>query len=489
MNPPDSKVGFSSSLAYGLPVLVSSMLLSPLGIIQGIYAKHYGLALTTLAFVIFLSRIIDAISDPLVGYLSDRYWQKHGTRKPFIVVGGLLLIVCSYFFFLPPTNVSTTYYAFWLVALYTAYTIFEIPHVSWPRDITQRSDHRAKLYSFRVMAGYTGSVLFYSIPLLPFFATQDITPETLKVTFGVALVLALPLWAYCLYGVPNGPKPLASTFIPSTSRFSRLRLVLKELIGNKPFLIILIAFTFFTIGANMWYGLIYIYVDTYLEMGEQFAKMFLIAFLFGIVCAPLWYKIIVMIGQKKAWMLASILMIVSFILTGFLQPGNVTFYQLLLLKTIQTSSFVGVTVLLPTLLSETIDYIHWKSNSELSALYFSSKVFLEKTGVALGFAGGLAIAGWFGLDMNSPEQTSNSILGLKIAMVYIPILSLVISLIFIALYPLNEKRHNIIRKRLEQRLARKNRDAKPQPECSEKKSQREFDRRQRLTSNTVEVQS
>ena len=483
------KMGLSQTLAYGSPVVVCYLLMSPLSIIQGIYAKHYGIALTTLGFILFLSRIIDAVTDPVVGYLSDRYWQKHGTRKPFIFVGGLFYLVCSYFLFIPPDNVTAVYYGFWLIAFFTAYTIFEIPHVSWPRDITTDTEQRAKLYSFRILAVYVGYVVFYSIPLLPFFSTPDITPETLKVTFYVALILALPFWVYCLYTVPNGPKRIARTKPPSVSRLTRARLTLKEIANNKPFLIIIMAFAFFAFGTNMWFGLIYIYVDAYLGMGDQFAKMFLIAYLVGIACAPLWYRVVLMMGNKKSWILTSVLMMISFILTGFLQPGNTTFLQLLILKIIQTASFVGVNVLLPTLLSESIDYMHWKSRSEMSALYFSAKVFLEKTCVAMGVSLSLVIAGWYGLDMNASEQSVESVLGLKIAMVYIPILTVIISLIFIARYPLNEKRHSIIRKRLEQRLERENRVAESQQACDEKNSKSESKNPRRLVNNTIEVSS
>ncbi len=108
---------------------------APIPILQGIYAKYYGFSLTTLATIILLARFFDAITDPLIGYYSDRYARRTGTRKPFILAGGLLLILSAYFLYVPiggdigeSSNVSVAYFTFWFMALYLAMTLFEIPH-------------------------------------------------------------------------------------------------------------------------------------------------------------------------------------------------------------------------------------------------------------------------------------------------------------------------------------------------------------------------
>ena len=70
--------------AYALPVITMLWLHAPLVIIQGIYAKYYGLSLTTIAAIVLLGRFFDAVTDPLIGYYSDRYRRRTGTRKPFV---------------------------------------------------------------------------------------------------------------------------------------------------------------------------------------------------------------------------------------------------------------------------------------------------------------------------------------------------------------------------------------------------------------------
>ena len=69
--------------AYGAPSFAQAFIHGPaISVLQGIYAKFFGLSLQEIAFVILLSRIFDAVNDPIVGFLSDRYRARHGTRKP-----------------------------------------------------------------------------------------------------------------------------------------------------------------------------------------------------------------------------------------------------------------------------------------------------------------------------------------------------------------------------------------------------------------------
>ena len=86
-------------LSYVAPTMMVSFLWSLSPLLQGIYAKYYGVALTTIAMVLLIARVFDAVTDPLIGYWSDRYRAKFGTRKPFIIAGGILLIVSGYFLY------------------------------------------------------------------------------------------------------------------------------------------------------------------------------------------------------------------------------------------------------------------------------------------------------------------------------------------------------------------------------------------------------
>ena len=87
--------------AYVAPSVILAFLYSPMGIVQGIYAKHFGVAMTTIAAALLISRLFDAVTDPLIGFWSDHYYLKSGSRKPFVLVGGLLLVISGYCLYVP----------------------------------------------------------------------------------------------------------------------------------------------------------------------------------------------------------------------------------------------------------------------------------------------------------------------------------------------------------------------------------------------------
>ena len=202
----DSSTTLSLCVTYSAPHITTLWLIAPVAIIQGIYAKYYGLSLTTIAAIVLAARLFDAISDPLIGYYIDRYHRRTGTRKPFMLAGGLCFIVSSYFLYVPSdfgssgiqAEISATYFAFWFICFYLAWTLFEIPHIAWAGELAPTSQDKTKIYSVRSIAGNFGLLLFYTIPLLPFFETRDITPNTLRVSVITASTLMLPFLYYCL---------------------------------------------------------------------------------------------------------------------------------------------------------------------------------------------------------------------------------------------------------------------------------------------------
>lgn len=453
----------SRCIVYAAPALTIAWLVTPLGIVQGIYAKYYGLSLTAIASVLFISRLFDAVTDPLIGIWSDHYHRRRGTRKPFILTGGLLFIVCSYFLYVPPADVGVVYFTCWFFAFYLAWTLFEIPHMSWGGEIASQSSDKTRIYSIRTMAIYAGLICFYAVPLLPIFESRAITPETLHVSVVVACLLMLPLLFVSLKATPDGALVISTddtstklTDVESSfeNMYRESRRAWRALRMNIPLLLFISAFCLMNIGNGMWYGLIFIYVDIYLGMGEQFAELFLLAFAIGLISPLFWCELANRLEKKYAWIVCCLLLIACFIYTAALTPNNTTFTELLLLKVTQTLGFIGISVISPAMLSEISDYGAWKLGSEQTATYFSVFTFMSKTVMAIGTALGLAVAGWYGFDASAASQSDSAKSGLILAMTWIPLVFAVPALVFIWLSPIDSRRHAVIRRRLDERRQR-----------------------------------
>lgn len=441
-------------LAYSLPYLSSVFLIAPIGILQGIYAKYFGLSLTVIAGVILVARMFDAVSDPVIGYLSDWHRARSGTRKPLMVAGGLIYVLGGYFLYAPPAAVGVPYFACAFIMFYIGWTLLEIPYVAWGGELAATSIEKTKVFSYRTAVGYGGLLLFYAMPLLPLFETTDITPKTLRWTAIAAGAMMLPFLYIAMTKVPDGHVPpdirKASAAGPRETIGSWLRLFS----GNRPYLILMAAYLTCGSSSGMWYGLIFSYVDAYLGLGAQFAQMFLLSFAIGIACTPLWYKVAFRLGRKAAWGISIALLAASFIYTGMLRPGETTFAELLTLKVVNTLGFVALNILVPSILSDVVDYGNLKFGVHRGASYFAVYTFGNKVVYALSAAIGLAIAGWYGFDPTVTEQTESGIFGMYLAIVWIPMAFVLVSSVFVVMIPMNARRHDIIRRRLEAREVR-----------------------------------
>ena len=445
--------------AYALPVITMLWLHAPLVIIQGIYAKYYGLSLTTIAAIVLLGRFFDAVTDPLIGYYSDRYRRRTGTRKPFVLMGGLLMIVSGYFLYVP-FSASILYFSLCLFAFYLSYTLFDIPHNAWASELAQSASEKSIIFSFRSAGILFGLVLFYAIPLLPFFETRDITPETLKVSVITAGIMMVVFLAICIKYTPDGMQPSILKEAPKSedtstvNRFDRLRAIYQSLIDNKPLCIFLASYISYGLGYGLWLGLVFLYVDSYLGIGELFAQVFLAAYIAGIIVTPIWCKTANKWGKKITMSLAFIFFIISFIYTGLLVPGEAGLRELLILKITNTLGASGILAIAPAMLSKIIDYSTWKSRNENTAIYYSLYAFLTKAGLAIGVAVGLAIADWYGFDATVTSQAAENVVGLLLAMVWLPVAFILSALVFTLLNPINSRRHKIIRRCLDVRARR-----------------------------------
>ena len=421
--------------------------MAPITILQGIYAKYFGFTLSTIAWVLLIARLFDAVADPMIGYFSDRYYNRTGSRKPFVICGGVLIILSGYFLYVPPANVSTVYFLCWFLAFYFAYTLYQIPHITWGGDLCANAQEKNTIYSWRTLAVNLGTLLFFALPLLPFFKTSEFTPETLKWTVFLACPFILGFLYFSAKTVPNRH----GEFIPKTERSVDLGGLGREIINNKPLLLYLLSYSFFGVGIGMWATLLFILVDSYLGMGDQFSLAFVFGLIVSTLSIALWWQLAARIGKLATWCLGSCLGVIGVFGTVFLSPGEGSLLLLLLIIALTNCATAATEILAPSLLSDISDYATCTFGTERAATYFSIYILIAKANVAIGGAAGFAVAGWYGFDPALSQNSEEAIFGLRLAMVWLPIPLLVVAAVLILFIPINARRHAIIRRRLDAR--------------------------------------
>ena len=442
---------WQKALAYVAPNIGLVLLAAPLAVLGGIYAKYFGLSLTTIGTVMLIARLSDALTDPLVGYYSDRQRVKTGTRKPLILTGAIGLVPCSYFLLVPPEGVSITYFIVWYMAFYLAMTLFAIPYMAWANEFTETSEEKTLVFSMAGIVGSVGGALFYVLPLLPFFVTTEVTPEILKTSVFLGVLFLIPGIFLALKLVPSGPvhKPLPKDAgEPDPTLVQQVTALVLALYKNKPFVIFMLTVMCSGIGFGMWIGLFFIYVDTFLHLGPQFAELSMWGMVMGAVAIPIWYRLAIRWGKRQTWLVGMALLLLVFLGTGLLQPGPEGFYKLFVLNMLMTFAGGSAGVVAAPMLCDAIDYGRWKDGVERSAVYFAINGILGKVQAAMGGALGFMLVGWFGFDMQAAEQSESGIAGLRLGVAWVPMFFLGLAMFLIARMPLTEARMKVVRRRL-----------------------------------------
>ena len=448
---PANQLSLAQSLAYAAPVLPIFFLLGPLGVLQGIYAKYFGLPLSAMAAVLLIARLFDAVTDPAIGYWSDHYQRRTGSRKPFVLCGGVLFVLSSYFLYVPPNEVTVYYFLGWYMAYYLSWTLFEIPHIAWGTEIAANSQEKTRVFSFRTFGNLLGQLLFYAIPLLPFFTTDEFTPQTMKWSVLIAGILMVPLLYGCIFHTPKG----VVTASPSSSGKEKdyLQIIFVSLWCNKPFLLFLVIYTFSSVGLGMWFTLIFIFVDAYLGLGDKYALVFILSLTTSTLTCFVWNKLTAHFGKKLIWCLGVVFSTLGVFSTSFLTAGESGYLSFLAVKICISLGFASFSILAPSVLGDIIDYGTWQSGVNRAGTYFSVYSLVSKASLALGAGLALAMAGWYGFDPAGSVHSAEAVFGLRLSIAYVPGMLLTASLVFIALFPLDAHWCSIIRRRLEARTA------------------------------------
>jgi GPH family glycoside/pentoside/hexuronide:cation symporter len=449
-----TKLSYFQVFAFASPSLALMLLISPIGLLPSIFAKYYGLSLVGLGAVLLFIRVFDSITDVLVGYFSDRYRLRHGTRKPFVVAGGLLALPCAYFLVNPPGGeVTELSYALGSMSFYLCYTLFNIPKFTWAGELTMDPRERTLIFSVLAFVARFSGLLFFVIPFLPLFDTQAITPEVLNFSIITGICLMLPTLLLMIKFAPDGLPPSCKE-VEARSHSAAFRGYVAVFKMNKPFQLFAGAFGLAGLGLGLWGGLLFMYVDVFLGLSELYAKMAIVGFVASLLLAPIAYKLAIGLGKRNSWVLSTVFIIGGMFYGSLLSPGEAGLADLIALQMIFLIGSTFLAIISPAMLSDTVDYGSLKIENGARGVYFALFTFVLKIETALGVSLGLALAGWLGFDATAAQQSDDGIFAIRFTMCWLPMFISFLSLYFIVKTPLNEARMKIIGRRLVARSAK-----------------------------------
>jgi GPH family glycoside/pentoside/hexuronide:cation symporter len=228
-----------------------------------------------------------------------------------------------------------------------------------------------------------------------------------------------------------------------------MRQGLRQVAGNRPFMILLIAYTVSAIGNNLPATLILFYVEYVLK--SPLADMFLMLyFVTGIVFLPAWIFIARRTGKKAAWLTSMAVNTGAFIGVFFLGPGDEAIYGVLVFL---SGIGFGATLAIPSAIqADVIDYDELLTGARREGQYIGLWSISKKLAAAIGIGAGLSILGLVGYTPKA-EQPAAVLMTLRVLYALVPSLCNLVAIGIACAYPISGQIHAEIRRAIEQRQA------------------------------------
>lgn len=432
-------------ILFGFPSLPHAFIAMPLAIvIPTFYAANTSVTLAAIALVTSLTRIADAVTDPLIGYLSDRTRSPLGPRKPWILVATLLCAVSIFFLFQPPRDASFVYYAVWSFLLYFGFTLFEIPRNAWGAELSRQYVVRARIMGWVSVFSIAGSLVFWLVPIgMSYFtgSTELGAPSLTVIAWLYALLMPLGTLLAVLF-VPSGP---GGQDAPPT-----LAQILASLRGNG------LLHRYFGIvgswglGQGAYLAVILIFLSDYLQMAAIFPFVMIGFFAIQILSMPFWVKMIARYGKHRVWAFSMVADVSIRPLVLLLEPGMGSLYPMIALSALGAFLNAPANVTPGAMLGDIVDYGTLKHGANNAGNYFALNTLLVKATMALGAGLAFFTLDGFGYQVGEPNA-AHANTGLFIAYLGIPALMYFLAAYFAWTFPLDARRHDIVRRRVERR--------------------------------------
>ena len=405
------------------------------------YTDVVGLAPAVVAALMLLVRSFDGVTDVIMGVIGDNTKSKYGKFRPWILWTAIPLAVILSLTFTCPPGLGMTgkiVYAYVTYILFTlVYTANNIPYGALMAVMTGDDRERASIGSFRMAGAFAGGMLVQGLLLYlkDYFNSYSIPIYILSVVLAACLLVTF-------FGTKERVEP------PETQKTDLLA-DLKQLVTNKPWIVLLLVGLLFNVYNAIRQGITVIYFTHYLDrvpLCGAFLTAIMVASIVGaLATGPLAKRF----GKRTVFVISLFAAGIVNALFAFCSPTDI--------KAIFAIGIAGeaIAAVFPTLfftmLGDAADYSEYEHGRRATGLVYSAGSFATKFGG--GIAGaiiGMVLAkyGYVGTDA---ATIPGAIPGIRLLMGYIPSAIVTVTAVLMILYPLSDKRLSEITAELAQR--------------------------------------
>ncbi len=370
--------------------------------IMGFYLLYFltnqvGLDPAKAGAALLVGKVWDAVSDPLVGGLSDRTRTRWGRRRPWIFVGAFLLFGAMPLQFLPPVRGSQGTLFLWAAGVYcllcTAYTFVNIPYGALTPELTEDYHERTVLNGYRQMSAVTGTFIGAAavLPIVGAFSDPRTGWLVMAVIMGgVMLVTAL----VTVVTVPErgfggtGPAGDGPGVFSGGGAGGGLR-SWREVLRQGPFLLVLIPWALHITGVTVVQGALVYHFQYIYGRREAFQPALMLLLLCATAAIPGWVRLSRRLGKRNSYNLG--MGVFAAAMTGFFFLGNrLGIRGAYALMALAGLGFAAQYAMPFAILPDVVEYDLAENGRRREGVYYGLWTFFSKMGQA--FAA--ALTGW-----------------------------------------------------------------------------------------------
>lgn len=464
----------SEKIGYGFGDMSSSMFWKVFSYyLPFFYSNVFGLSLVDAGVLVLVTRIWDAVSDPMMGIISDRTQTRWGKYRPYLLWVAPLFSIAGILLFTTPDwnyGAKLIYAYVTYILMMTVYTAINVPYGAMLGVMTDDSQEKTVFSSFRMFFAYGGSFVALAAwePLVNMFKAES--PVTAAWQYAMMVIAAACFVLFIL------------TFLLTRERLKTISTVsvgkdFRSLLTNRPWWLLIgaaLCFNLFSTvrGATVAYYFadiigfdktlnfqlssfnfqLLFYAGLFLSVGE-------VANMLGVACtAPLARRL----GKKSLFMAVNALLVLLSIAFFFI-PVSPTGFWLMLLFQIFISILTGImSPLVWSMYADVSDYAELRYQTASTGLIFSSSSMAQKFGGAIGGAAVLWLLSAYGYITRTDDQLVNqalicqpesALLCLRLLMSFIPAAVALIAILICHFYPLTAERMADINRQLKESRA------------------------------------
>ena len=458
------KLSFRNKLAYGFGSVSFGTVANGFDYFFLIfYSQILGVDAHLVGLALLIALIVDSLSDPIIGYLSDNTHSRWGRRHPFMYAAVIPVSVTYYFIWNPPASLSGNelfpYILVMAIGVRTLITLFEIPNSALVAEMTEDYDERTNILSYRFFFGWVAGVAmgFYAFTFL-LVPTETIANGLFNIagygemglTAAIVIfivILISSLGTHSLIPYLNPPPPRATLSI------QRIYREIFETLRNRSFIALFSAALMGAIGTGISAGL-FTYINSFfwgfstIQVGQLNASI-IISAIIALLISPIISR---RLGKKRAAIIIGLLAftilpvtIVLRLLGVMPENGDSQLFPLMLMITVvDVSLIISYQTITQSMIADLVEDSEVQTGRRSEGVFFASMTFIKKfvQGFGVLMATTILTMAQFPAGVAPGEVPSDALF--RLGAYYVPAVVTVwmLMIVFISKYSVSRDTHN-----------------------------------------------